>query len=185
VKDRKRENERKNERKKARRVRVNEKLPIFAALRKERDPIFVFESGREKERERRRGENERLNDISPSPLNLARVRVYLAAGETAHGDDHVCSESNLYFPVWWCLVFFVQKKKKMSRSILLFTTLSLSLCAFMVHIHAYFITQKGLVLKPLRANVFVKTVLCAHTRYYFKTHELGGPVMASVHVNLA
>jgi hypothetical protein len=34
--------------------------------------------------------------------------------------------------------------------------------------------------------VFVKTVLCAHTRYYFKTHELGGgPVMASVHVNLA
>jgi len=73
----------------------------------------------------------------------------------------------------------------MSRSILLFTTLSLSLCAFMVHIHAYFITQKGLVLKPLRANVFVKTVLCAHTRYYFKTHELGGPVMASVHVNLA
>ena len=146
---RERERERKNERKKARRVRVNEKLPIFAALRKERDPIFVFESGREKERERRRGENERLNDISPSPLNLARVRVYLAAGETAHGDDHVCSESNLYFPVWWCLVFFVQKKKKMSRSILLFTTLSLSLCAFMVHIHAYFITQKGLVLKPL------------------------------------
>jgi len=33
--------------------------------------------------------------------------------------------------------------------------------------------------------VFVKTVLCAHTRYYFKTHELGGPVMALVHVNLA
>jgi len=53
----------------------------------------------------------------------------------------------------------------MSRSILLVTTLSLSLCAFIVHIHAYFITQKGLVLKPLRANVFVKTVLCAHALF--------------------
>jgi len=105
-----RDRERRNERKKARRVRVNEKLPIFAALRKERDPIFVFESGREKERERRRGENERLDDISPSPLNLARVRVYLAAGETAHGDDHVCSESNLYFPVVVVLVFFCAEK---------------------------------------------------------------------------
>jgi len=86
-------------------VRVNEKLPIFAALRKERDPIFVFESGREKERER--GENEQVDDIS---LNLARVRVYLAAGETAHGDDHVCSESNLYFPVVVVLVFFCAEK---------------------------------------------------------------------------
>ena len=179
MKDRKRENERKNERKKARRVRVNEKLPIFAALRKERDPIFVFESGREKERERRRGENERLDDIS---LNLARVRVYLAAGETAHGDDHVCSESNLYFPVWWCLVFFVQKKKKMSRSILLFTTLSLSLCAFMVHIHAYFITQKGLVLKPLRANhVFVKTVLCAHALFQKPARRAADTAGSSMH----
>ena len=74
----------------------------------------------------------------------------------------------------------------MSRSILLVTTLSLSLCAFIVHIHAYFITQKGLVLKPLRANyVFVKTVSCAHARYYFKTHELGGPWLWSVHWNLA
>ena len=122
------------------------------------------------------------DDIS---LNLARVRVYLAAGETAHGDDHVCSESNLYFPVW-CLVFFVQKKKKCLVPVLVFYHYN-SLSVVMVHIHAYFITQKGLVfLTAIGANyVFVKTVLCAHTRYYFKTHELGGPVMALVHVNLA
>jgi len=66
---------------------------------------FSFSRKEEKKREKERGENERLDDIS---LNLARVRVYLAAGETAHGDDHVCSESNLYFPVV-VLVFFVQK----------------------------------------------------------------------------
>ena len=139
MKDRKRENERKNERKKARRVRVNEKLPIFAALRKERDPIFVFESGREKERERRRGENERLDDISPSPLNLARVRVYLAAGETAHGDDHVCSESNLYFPVWWCLVFFCAEK---CLVVFYYLQLSLSLCVRLWYTYTHILLHK-------------------------------------------
>jgi len=68
---------------------------------------FSFSRKEEKKREKERGENERLDDIS---LNLARVRVYLAAGETAHGDDHVCSESNLYFPVVVVLVFFCAEK---------------------------------------------------------------------------
>jgi len=80
----------------------------------------------------------------------------------------------------------VQKKKKMSRSILLFTTLSLSVCVYGTHTRIFYYTKRSRSKTGIGANyVFVKTVLCAHTRYYFKTHELTGPVMASVHVNLA
>ena len=140
-------------------MRVNEKLPIFAALRKERDPIFVFESGREKERER--GENERLDDIS---LNLARVRVYLAAGETAHGDDHVCSESNLYFPPAWRWFFFVCGRRKNVTSVLF---LHLSPLVQTPHLCTHILLQKGLVLKPV-----YRSELCVCKDGIVRSHAL-------------
>ena len=69
--ERERETEREGMRERKRvRVRVNEKLPIFAALRKERDPIFVFEKGREKERER---EGEEKTSGWKTSLSIARA----------------------------------------------------------------------------------------------------------------
>ena len=106
MKDRKRENERKNERKKARRVRVNEKLPIFAALRKERDPIFVFESGREKERER--GE-EKTSGWTIS-LSISRAFAFTLPQVKQRTGMIMFVQNQIYiFPWWWCWFFFVQK----------------------------------------------------------------------------
>ena len=129
-------------------MRANGKLPIFAALPERKEGSeFCFsrveeeKRERERERERERGENEQLDDdIS---LILARVRVYLAAGETAHGDDHVCSESNLYFPVV-VMVSFVQKYRRKN-----ITTLSLSLCALRYTYTHILLHKKVSFLKPL------------------------------------
>jgi hypothetical protein len=155
--ERERERERRNERKKARRVRVNEKLPIFAALRKERDPIFVFESGREKEREREEKTSGWTISLSISRAFACTLpQVKQRTGMIMFVQNQIC-----IFP-WWCWFFLC---RKMSRSILLFTTLSLSLCVYGTHTRIFYYTKRSRFKTALGANAFVKTVLCAHTRY--------------------
>jgi hypothetical protein len=68
------------------------KIPIFAALPQEKGSDFLC--SREKEKKAQKGEKER----EKTSRTTARV-AYLAAGETAHGNNHVRSESKLfYFP---------------------------------------------------------------------------------------